>query len=61
MTLRTVVLLTAVQGGCWHKPAKYFKTAKVLVPPTYSFSSGGAPSAEKKKASENMKEKKLDI
>lgn len=37
----TVVLLTAVQGGCWHKPAKYFKTAKVLVSPPYSFSSGG--------------------
>lgn len=52
MTLRspcTVVLLTAVQGGCWHKPAKYFKTAKVLVPPTYSFSSGG-PHQQKKKS-----------
>lgn len=41
----TVALLSAVQGGYWRKPAKYFKTAKVLVSSPYSFSSRWPPTA----------------
>lgn len=50
----TVAPLTAVQGECWSKPAKYFTAVKVLVSPPYSFSSGG-PDSLKKTATENVK------
>lgn len=42
----TVALLTAVQGGCWRKPGKYFKNVKVLVSSPYLFSTGGPQQPE---------------
>lgn len=37
----TVEFLTAFQGGCWPKPAKYFKNVQVLVSSLNNFSNGG--------------------